>query len=268
MAKNIIVLIVFLTAIYFYIKYIENHSVFFPFRTIEATPENINIPFEGVYLETKDNIKLNGWFVPYGDAKYTILFFHGNAGNISHRLEKIKILHDLGLNVFMIDYRGYGRSEGVPSEKGLYLDAESAYAYLTDNLKIRQENIILYGESLGCSVAVYIGAERKVKGIILEGGFSSVRDIARKYYPYIPSFVIADRFNSLSRIQKINIQKLFIHSKNDEIIPFKLAVKLFDLAPRPKELVEITGGHNTAFLDSKEKYISSISSFIKNLSVE
>ena len=123
----------------------------------------------------------------------------------------------------------------------------------------------MYGESLGCGVDVYLAAERKVKAIILEGGFSSVRDVARKYYPFIPSFMISDRFDSLSRIEKIHISKLFMHSENDEVMPLKLAVKLYDAAPEPKEFTKLTGGHNTSFQDSTEKYTSSIASFIKKI---
>lgn len=265
MVKNILILVVLLTAVYFYIKYIENHSMFFPSSEIEVIPKNVNLSFVDVYIKTKDNIQLNGWFIPSQNSKYTIIFFHGNAGNISHRIEKIELLYKFGLNVFIIDYRGYGKSGGKPSEEGLYVDAEAAYDYLIKNFEINPENIILYGESLGCAVGVYLASERKVKAMILEGGFSSVRDVARRYYPFIPSFMIFDRFDSLSKIKKIDVPKLFIHSKNDEIIPFKFAVKLYDAALEPKEFTELTGGHNTSFQDSAEKYTSSIVSFIKKI---
>jgi fermentation-respiration switch protein FrsA (DUF1100 family) len=251
--------------IYFYIKYVENKSLFFPLSEIEVTPKSVKLPYVDASLKTKDGVLLNGWYLPFKNSKFTILFCHGNAGNIGNRVEKIEMLYKLGLSVFIFDYRGYGKSEGRPSEEGLYLDTEAAYDYLTKDLGIVPLNVVLYGESLGCATAVYLASERKVGAVILEGGFSSVRDVARKYYPFIPSFIISDKFNSLSRIGKIEVPKLFIHGKDDEIIPFKLAVKLFDLAPQPKRFLELVGWHNTVFLDSKEKYLSSVSSFLETL---
>lgn len=258
-----LILAIALTAIY--IKYIERRNLFFPFKTIEYTPQAIGLSYEDIYFTTEDGKKINGWFVPAKEAKYTILFFHGNGGNLSHRLDKIKIFHDLGLNIFIIDYRGYGKSEGAPSEAGLYLDAKAAYSYLTDNVNIIPSSIILYGESLGGAVALELATKVTAEAVITEEAFSSMRGIAKDMYPFIPSFLVSDRFNSVSRIEKVDIPKLIIHSKNDEMIPFSNAQTLYNKAKDPKVLAAISGSHNDAFIESEKDYTNYIREFIKKL---
>ncbi len=247
-----------------YIKYIESRSVFFPEKEIEFFPSQVNLPFEDVVFNTLDGIRLNGWFIPQPNAPTTILFFHGNAGNIGHRLDKLLMLLATGANVFIIDYRGFGKSEGRISEKGLYLDAQAAYDYLVEVRKIPAEQIILYGESLGVAAVIDLAAKVKVKAIILEGGFSKGRDMAARMYPFIPNLLFADSYNSLERIKRIGVPKLFVHSRDDEIVPFELARKLYEAGPEPKKFVEINGGHNSAFMDSKEEYMTAIDLFIRN----
>lgn len=248
-----------------YTKYIENTSVFFPVKAIELYPSVVNLPFEDVYIKTDDGLRINGWFIPRRNAKYTLLFCHGNAGNVGDRVEKLGMLWEIGVNIFIIDYRGYGKSEGRPSEKGFYLDASAAYNYLVNSRHIQPDEIILYGESLGTTVVIDLASKVKVKAIIVEGAFSSGRDIAGKIYPFLPTFLFSNRFNSLEKIKKVEAAKLFIHSRNDEIVPFALANKLYNAARGPKDFSEIAGGHNSAFSDSKEKYLSSLGSFIKKL---
>jgi fermentation-respiration switch protein FrsA (DUF1100 family) len=248
-----------------YIKHIESRALFFPEKEIEFFPSQVNLPFEDVVFNTPDGIKLNGWFIPQPNAPYTLLFFHGNAGNIGHRLDKLLTLLPTGANIFIIDYRGFGKSEGKISEKGLYLDAQAAYDYLVEARQIPAVQIILYGESLGTAAVIELAAKVKVKAIILEGGFSKGRDMAGRMYPFIPNLLFSDSYNSLERIKRIGVPKLFIHSRDDEIVPFELARKLYEASPEPKKFVEINGGHNSAFMDSKEKYIAAIDLFIRNL---
>ena len=218
-----------------------------------------------MYVATKDGVKINGWFIPYNNATYTLLFSHGNAGNIAHRLDKIVMLHKMGLNIFIFDYRGYGNSQGKPSEKGLYLDAETAYGYLLDTRNIAPEHIILYGESLGTAVAVNLARNVAVKGLILEGSFSSGKDMGRVLYPFIPRIFLPNIFDSWGKIKKIPAPKLFLHSTEDEIIPVVLARKLFSHAVEPKYLTELRGSHNNAFIESQEQYLSAIKAFVNNL---
>ena len=248
-----------------YVRYIESRSIFFPMKRIEFTPHFVNLAYEDVYIMTADNVKINGWFFPKDNAKYTMLFCHGNAGNIGHRLEKIIMLLDIGVNVFIIDYRGYGNSKGKPSEKGIYLDAKAGYDYLVNTRKVQAENIILYGESIGAAAAIDLASKVKVGALITEEAFSNAVDMAKRIYPFLPSLLFSVRLDSLTKIKNVEAPKLIIHSINDEIVPFDLGKKLYDAAKEPKQFAEIIGGHNTAFLDSKEKYISSIASFIKGL---
>lgn len=248
-----------------YIKYLENRGLFYPMKAVEFYPSGFGITFEDVYIKTKDGLNINGWFIPHHNAKYTLLFCHGNAGNIGHRLDKLQMFSDIGVNILIIDYRGYGKSKGRPSEKGFYLDIEAAYNYLVVDRKIPPQRIILYGESLGAAVAIDLAVKAKVGAIIAEGAFSDEKDMARNIYPFMPAFILSYKFDSLGKIRKVGVPKLFIHSIDDDIVPFELGYKLYNAAYGPKEFVKIRGGHNNAFLNSKEKYISSISSFIAKL---
>ncbi|MDP2922647.1 MAG: alpha/beta hydrolase [Candidatus Omnitrophota bacterium] len=251
--------------IFTYVKYLEYKGVYYPAKEILNYPSSAGISFKDIYITTEDNFKINGWFIPNPKAKYTLFFFHGNAGNIGDRIDKLQLLYHADLNIFIIDYRGFGKSQGRPSEPGFYRDAFAAYDYLLNTIDIKPEQIILYGESLGSAIAVDLAFHRKVKALILEGAFSCGRDMAVKIYPFLPRFIFSNSFDSLTKIKEINASKLFIHSRDDEIVPFNLAKELYDRAKWPKEFLEIRGDHNSAFLSSQYSYISSISTFIEKL---
>ena len=225
MLKFLIYTLVGIVLFFCYIKYLEANSIFFPQRDIEATPSDLGLSFDETHITTSDNIEIHGWFIPREQARYTSLFLHGNAGNISHRLDKIALLLKAHVNIFIIDYRGYGRSKGKPSEKGMYIDTEAAYDYLVKERKIAPADIILYGESLGAAAAVDLAAKEEVKALILEGGFSSGRDIGKKIYPFIPRVLLPDILNSADKIPKIKAPKLFIHARDDEVVPFATGQK-------------------------------------------
>lgn len=263
--NNLVIIILVFIFFIGYFRYIERRSIFFPLRQIEYTPQEIGLAYNEVFLKTEDGVDLNGWFIPAKEAKSTVLFLHGNAGNISHRFEKIQIFHNLNLNVFIFDYRGYGRSKGSPSEKGVYIDAKTAYDYLISKEGIRKDEIILFGESLGGSAAIDLASKVEVKAIIAESTFSSAKDMAKRIYPFIPSFFIASNFDSVRKIRDIRVPKLIIHSIDDEIVPFDLGQKLFEAAPSPKVFLKIRGGHNTAFLDSETEFKEGIYSFVSSL---
>lgn len=244
------------------VRYIERHSLYFPMKVVDATPALIGLPYEEIYFNTSDKKRLNAWFVPNNKAKFTVIFCHGNAGNIGHRLEKILIFHKLGLGMFIFDYRGYGKSEGVPSEQGFYKDLYAAYDYLAKERRIPKENIVLYGESIGGAVVIDFAQKIKPAALITEEAFTSVKDMIRVALPFIPHFLLASRFDSVSKIKDVTCPKLIIHSVNDEIIPFSLGEKLFEEALPPKEFLKIRGSHNTAFLDSKEQFTQGLKSFL------
>jgi hypothetical protein len=257
--------ILFFLWLFAYAKYLEKKTVFFPEKEILINPQEAGLSYEDVFIETSDNIKLNGWYIPYEGAAKTLLFFHGNAGNISYRLDKAMVIRSTKVNVFAIDYRGFGQSQGRATEKGLYLDAQAAYNYLRIQRKIKEEDIIIYGSSLGGAVAVDLASKEKVSALILEGVFSTAKDFAARRYPYLPSFAFSYKFDSVSKIKKINVPKLFLHSLDDEVLDIKMAIKLFNAAPEPKKFVKLKGQHATTYNESKKEYLEALSSFIEDL---
>lgn len=234
-----------------------------PGRNLVATPEDIGLGYEDVQFVTRDSIRLHGWFVVNENAKGTLLFFHGNAGNISHRLESIAIFHELGLNVFIIDYRGYGQSEGRVTERGTYRDAEAAWEYLTENRGIAANQLIIFGRSLGASIAAWLTGKHTPAALILESGFSSVPSMAKRIYPFLPVHWLASfKYNTRHYVENISCPVLVAHSKNDEVIPFAEGLKVFDAAPEAKQFLEMRGGHNDGFLVSRSVYVAGLQSFI------
>jgi fermentation-respiration switch protein FrsA (DUF1100 family) len=230
--------------------YIEPRTLFYPTKDIDSFPDRVNLEFQDVFFTTSDNIRLNGWFIPAGDSENTVLFCHGNAGNISHRIEKLKFFHELGCSIFIFDYRGYGRSQGRPSEEGLYKDVEAAYKYLLSR-GISASQIIGYGESIGGAVIVDLASREEMKAIILDSTLSSVKDMVKIAYPFVPYWVFSSRFDAQGKIKSIRIPKLIIHSLNDEIVPYQLGKKLYEAAAWPKEFLQIYGGHNSNFYESE-----------------
>jgi uncharacterized protein len=263
--KILLTLFLVVAGLLIYVKHIQATAIFFPSRELQVFPVDLNLSFQDVYIKTPDGEKLNGWFFPQDSAKTTLLFLHGNGGNISHRLDKIKLLLELGLNVFIVDYRGYGRSTGTPSEKGLYIDAFSAWDYLTRERGLAPEKIIVYGESLGAAAAIDLAAKVAAGGLIVEGGFSSGRDMGRVMYPFMPQIFIPDMFNSMIKIKNVTSDKLFIHSPQDEIVPFRLGELLYKAAQEPKDLAIIAGGHNSLHDDSHDDYLKALGGFLQGL---
>ena len=247
-----------------FLRYIETRTLFYPTKEIQAFPDRANLEYQDVVFKTTDNVKITGWFVPCKDAQYTILFFHGNAGNISHRIEKLEFFNRLGCSVFIIDYRGYGKSQGRPSEAGFYKDAKAAYNYLLSR-GISANQIIGYGESIGGAVIVDLASEEKMKALILDSTISSVKDMIKCAYPFVPYWVFSSRFDSESKIKSVKIPKLIIHSINDEIVPFQLGKRLYEASPEPREFLETYGGHNSSFYEAEDILRSKIGDFIENL---
>ncbi|MFC2074702.1 alpha/beta hydrolase [Bdellovibrionota bacterium] len=214
---------------------------------------------------TKDKVKLFGWWLPSKKHNSpTVLFFHGNAGNISHRLQNAKFLVDAGLSVLMIDYRGYGKSEHREiTENGLYEDARACWNFLTKKKKIRSENIIIFGRSMGSAVATQLATEHKCHGLILEGSFTSLKEMAHRLVPILPVEILFDtKFLNIEKISKIKLPKLFLHAEEDEICPISLARNLFEAAPEPKMFKALIGAnHNNTYLINTESYVQLIVDF-------
>lgn len=249
---------------FLFLRYIEIRTLFYPTKELASFPDRADLYFQDVFFRTAQDIQLNGWFIPCKDAKYTVLFCHGNAGNISHRIEKLKFFNGLGYNVFIFDYEGYGKSQGKPSETNLYRDARAAYEYLLSR-DITPDQVIGYGESIGGAVIVELASRQTMKAVILDSTFTSVRDMTRYAYPFLPYWIFSSRFDSEAKIRNIKVPKLIIHSQDDEIIPFELGRKLYEASAQPKEFLKVHGGHNSNFFESAGALRERISNFVRDL---
>ncbi|MDH4314325.1 MAG: alpha/beta hydrolase [Gammaproteobacteria bacterium] len=237
-----------------------------PGRTLTMTPGDAGMDYQDVYIETADGVKLHGWFIA-GRSSRVLLFFHGNAGNISHRLDSIRQFQDLGLSVLIIDYRGYGQSEGRTTEKGMYLDADAAWRYLVESRGIVAGDIILFGRSLGASVASWLAAQRQPLALIVESSFTSVPDIARELYPWLPvRWLTRLSHATQDHVRDVRCPVLVVHSRDDEIIPFHHGEAIFASAHEPRTLLAIRGSHNDAFLRDEHTYIGGLRTFLAELS--
>ena len=243
--------------------FFQGSLVYHPSRQLEATPDQMEMDYEDVSLQTSDGVKLHGWFVPAATPKGTVLMFHGNGGNISHRLDTIAIFHRLGYNAMIIDYRGYGRSEGSPGEEGTYRDASAAWAYLTGTRKVEADEIVLFGRSLGAAVATWLAVEKHSAGLIIESAFTSVPDFGAEVYRFLPVRLLARiHYDTLGRIDKLRCGLLVIHSPDDEVIPYHHGQKLFEAAKEPKRFLEISGRHNDGFITSGSVYTNALAEFL------
>jgi uncharacterized protein len=249
-----------LVFVYFY----QSKLIYFPEKRISSTPKDIGLPYEEIELHADDGVKLAGWFIPNTGSERFLIALNGNAGNISNRIELIERFHRLGLNVLIFDYRGYGKSSGEPTELGTYKDAEAAWRYLNETKKINPRNIIVMGQSLGGAVASYIASKYNPQGLILDSAFTSLADMGKTHYPFLPvKLLLRFEYPTLTYIKNIKCPVLVIHSKDDEIVPFSQGKKLFEAANEPKMFVEIRGSHNDAFFASQDKYIGGLKEFLK-----
>lgn len=244
----------------------QPNMIFFPFKAIEQTPKNWGLEYEDVAIRTEDGLELDGWYIPYPGAEQMLLFFHGNAGNISHRRESLEIFHRLGLNVLIVDYRGYGNSEGSPSEPGLYMDAMAAWNYLIDEKGFADNQIVIFGRSLGGSVAANLASRVEARGLVLESTFTSARDFAHVVFPVLSRMIVM-RFelNTDERIQQVHSPVLVLHSPDDEIMPFHLGERVFALANEPKRFYTMRGDHNGGFYLSQPGYERALSEWLGTL---
>ncbi len=237
-----------------------------PGRTLTMTPTDVGMDFQDVSIATTDGVMLHGWFIA-GRSSRVLLFFHGNAGNISHRLDSIAQFRELGLSVLIIDYRGYGQSTGRTTERGIYRDADAAWRYLIDDRGIVANDIVIFGRSLGASVASRLASEHQPLALIVESSFTSVPDIAQDIYPWLPVRWLS-RLSHATRdhVRDVRCPILIIHSRDDEIIPFRHGESIFASANEPRTLLTIRGTHNDAFLLDERAYIAGLRTFLAGLS--
>lgn len=254
------------------LRFNESRLIYFPGsqRSLLAPPGSLGLPVERVTLGTQDGLTLVSWVIPAGpdSTGLWLLICHGNAGNLSEFDRPVHYagLRGLGLNLLALDYRGYGESEGVPSESGLYKDADAAYRYLREGRGIPADRIIVFGHSLGSAVAVDLASRVPVGGLIVEGALTSVVDRGAELYPFIPvRWIAGTRFASIEKISKVTVPKLFLHATGDEVIPLAHGRRLYQAAPPPKDFVELRGGHGDAFDVDSGNYFGAIERFVKRL---
>jgi fermentation-respiration switch protein FrsA (DUF1100 family) len=266
-----LLLVVFITwcGIALYLYFSQSRLLYYPdmpSRALEASPADIGLAYESVQLTAGDGTRLHAWFVPATTARGTLLFSHGNAGNIAHRLDSIGLFHSLGLNVLIYDFRGYGESEGAPSEKGTYLDVQAAWDYLLEKRLISPQEIIIFGRSLGAAMAADLASQHPSAGVILESAFTSVPDMAASLYPWLPVRLLSRyRYNNLDKVERITAPLLVLHSREDEIIPYAHGERLFAKANEPKQFLELRGGHNDGYHVSRKVYTETLQQFLESI---
>lgn len=237
-----------------------------PGRELEATPAAVGLDYEDARIETADGVHLHAWFVPADDARGALLFFHGNAGNVSHRLDSLRLFHDLGLSVLIPDYRGYGRSEGSPSEAGTRRDARAAWKHMVEDRGIPPETIVVFGRSLGAAVASDLARGHRPGAVILESAFTSVPDVAQEVYWYLPVRLLSRfEYATVDYVRQVSAPVLAIHSEDDEIIPYHHGRAVFEAANEPKRFLTLRGGHNTGFMLSEAEYRRGIDAFLSEV---
>lgn len=244
---------------------IDRYFIYFPDKELTQNPGDMGLYYEDVTFTTSDGLRLHGWFVP-GESEMTLVWFHGNAGNISHRVEHLAELHTrLGMNIFIFDYRGYGRSEGRPSERGTYLDADAALAYLRSRPDVDGQKMVFFGHSLGCAIAVEAAAGNSAYAVVLESPITSIQAMARRAYPFLPGAgaLVRTKYDTLAKIKGINAPLMVLHGDRDDTVPLDMGRELFEAANPPKRFYAIEGaGHNDIYVVGGRAYYDELAGFL------
>ncbi len=244
----------------------QERYLFSPQSEFVDNPSLLGLKYEEVNLKSDDGVTLNAWYLPAETSRPVILYCHGNAGNISHRLEHLKLIHDLGYSIFIFDYRGYGKSTGKISERGTYYDAALAWQYLILDRKFSPDNIIVYGRSLGASVAAWLSARHTPAALIIESAFDSIQSLGSQLYPFLPvKWLTRFSYNTLNHIRAVKCPVLVIHSIEDEVIPYSHGKELYKNIHGEKTFLKITGSHNTGFQTSGDHYVEGIRNFLMDV---
>ncbi len=240
--------------------------LYHPDKKIHQTPESINLRFVEYNYYTESGNRNNSWWIGAEKSKYTVLFCHGNGGNISHRLKTVQILNEMNLNVFIFDYSGYGKSDGSPSEKETRRDAEAAWNFLVKRMKVKPEKIIVWGRSLGGAVAIRLAGGKSFAGLIVESSFSSLEKIVSDHAGCLfKPFGTGGKYISIEEIEKVKVPVCIIHSRDDEVIPYYHGEMLYRAAHGKKKFITISGSHNRGFYKSLDWYKTNVLEFINFL---
>lgn len=238
--------------------------LYFPSHDVFATPDRVGLRYESVRFATRDGLSLHGWYLPADPRRETLLFFHGNAGNITHRLDSLLIFNELRLNVLIFDYRGYGESQGKPSESGTHLDARAALDYLTGPRGIPPSQIIYFGRSLGGAIAAWLSTIKPPKLLIVESTFTSATDAAAEIYRFLPVRLMSRfHYETEEYLKSVETPVLIVHSRDDEIINLQHGKALYAAAAGPKDFLELRGDHNTGFVRDRVHYVQGLRAFLE-----
>lgn len=237
--------------------------VYHPEREWLATPRDEGMDFEHVTLTASDGVRLSAWYIPAAADKGTVLVCHGNARNISGDLDILKMFHTLGYHSLIVDYRGFGKSEGRPDEPGTYRDAEAAWDWLTREKGEDPARIAVVGRSLGGAVAAHLAATRPARALILEAAFTSLGDIGQELYPLFPVKLLSRyRYETIEKLRRVRCPVLIIHSRDDELIPYRHAERLLAAVSAPKRLVSIGGPHKGGYAPTLGIYYDGVREFL------
>jgi len=258
---KILRILILLVVSFFVLRFFITFMIFHPSRHIAWTPDQSGFDYENVFIMTSDGININAWYIKHENNRGTVLFFHGNAGNISHRSDSIKIFNSLGMSVLIVSYRGYGESEGSPSIRGVNLDALAAWDWLISEKNIPAERILIFGRSLGGAVAVELMRHVRPRAAILESTFSSLAAMGGFLSP-LASLLVNGAWNSAGTAANIDIPALCIHSPEDEIVPYRLGRRLYEALAGEKYFYTKRGDHNSGFLLSMPEYWRRLDEFI------
>jgi pimeloyl-ACP methyl ester carboxylesterase len=260
----------------------EDKLIYFPSKYPDGLWDIDNIPsregeitprIEDCFLQASDGVRIHGWFctpqrktsaaIEPVPAQMVLLWFHGNAGNITYRYDMIRAMMSLPVRVFIIDYRGYGKSDGKPAERGLYLDARAAWDYLTETRGTPAESIIIFGKSLGGAPAIDLATQVQPAGLIIQSSFTCASDMASSILPFFPTVLLHTKMDSINKIANVHCPKLFIHSPADEVVPYRLGRRLYEAASEPKQFYEVKGApHNSTYIVGGKPYLDALRGFV------
>ena len=243
----------------------QSRLVYYPEigREVTVTPQSYGLKFETVEIPTSDGENLQAWWVPVDGARGTVLFFHGNAGNISHRLDYLLMFNRLRHSTLIVDYRGYGKSTGTPSEEGTYRDAEAAWDYLRNARNTGPRDVVVAGESLGGAVATWLAARIEPRAVLLFSTFTSATDLGAGVYWFLPVRLLSRiGYDNRENLKRIRVPVFIAHSRDDDIVPFSHGKALYEAASEPKAFLEMRGGHNEGFVFTRQEWVSQLGAFL------
>lgn len=248
------------------VYFAQAHLVYFPQvgRDVRTTPAVVGLTYEDIWLESAPGVTIHGWFVAHPAARGAVLFFHGNAGSVALRLDWLRMFHDLGYATLVIDYRGYGRSAGRPSERGTYEDATAAWRYLTQDRAVAAHDIVIAGESLGAAVATELASRTEPRALVIQSTFTSIPELGAELYPFLPvRWLSRIDYDTRLRIGRVAAPVLVAHSPADEIIPYRHGKAIYEAAREPKVFVELAGGHNEGILFVRPEWVAALDAFLR-----